>query len=77
MTVTVEFTAVMNVPNISSGAQVELPPQATIHDLLKTIGIDARHMRFVVAVVNGKHVRANQRLSDGDHVLLSLPIGGG
>lgn len=77
MKVQVEYTAVLHVPHVESGTWVEAPDGVTVAELLQRLGVAPRHVKFVAAAVNGKHVKNRHRLADGDRVLLSLPIGGG
>lgn len=77
MKVQVEFTAVLHVPLVTSGSWVTLSEAATVTDLLHQIGVAPRHMKYVSAAVNGRHVKHAHRLCEGDRVFLSLPMGGG
>lgn len=77
MKIFVEYTGVLDVKDVPSGSQVELPDKSTIGALLSHLKIKTEHQRFVVSAVNGKQQRASSRLMDGDRVLLSLPMGGG
>jgi sulfur carrier protein ThiS len=77
MKVQVECSAVLHVPGLTSGAWVEVPESTTVSGLLRHLGMAAHHLKFVAAAVNGRHVKHDHALADGDRVLLSLPIGGG
>ena len=56
--------------------EVELPPGATLQDLLKREGIVVDDENFLL-VVNNRNVEADQVLNDGDDVDLIPAISGG
>ncbi|UCF09826.1 MAG: MoaD/ThiS family protein [Candidatus Bipolaricaulota bacterium] len=57
-------------------AQVELPPSATIDDLLETLELRREEVHLVM--VNGRTVSCGDHvLGDGDRVGLFPPVGGG
>ena len=72
-----EYTSVLDVRNAENNSDVILPEGATVTDLLSFLEIKPEHQRFVIASVDGKKRSPGSELQDGDHVVLSLPIGGG
>ena len=77
MKVHVEYTGVLEVKDVPSGSDVELQEEATVGGLLNHLRIRPDHHRFIQTAVNGRQQRASARLSDGDRVVLFLPMGGG
>jgi molybdopterin converting factor small subunit len=54
---------------------LELPPRATIDDVVRTVGIPGSIR--LLRIVNGVHRRADEPLKDGDELALFPPIAGG
>ncbi len=54
---------------------VELPPGATVTELLEVLGIDPQLVKLIF--VNGVHGNRASVLKDGDSVGLFPPVGGG
>ena len=77
MKIHLEFTAVLQLEGVRSGDDVEVPDGCTITDLLTQLRVRPAHQKYVVPFVNGKQQRLPFRLSDGDKVIFSLPVGGG
>ena len=73
----VEIVGVLRKPEGKSNLTRELPEESTIHDLLVKLGYREGHLRFIIPVVNGEHRSLEFKLSDGDDVVLTLPVGGG
>lgn len=55
----------------------ELADNACLEDLLLQLGYHRSHLRFILASVRGEQRRLNDRLGDGDEVILLLPTSGG
>jgi sulfur carrier protein ThiS len=77
ITVRVEYAAVLHLPGLANGTSVALAAGSTVADLLRKGGVPADKARFVIPVVNGAKSRLDASLSDGDRVVLRLPMGGG
>jgi len=73
----VEIVGVLRKPEGKSNLTRELPEESTIRDLLVKLGYRDGHFRFIIPVVNGEHRPLEFKLSDGDEVVLTLPVGGG
>lgn len=58
-----------------SAAEVELPENATIEDLLETLDLPLQDIGIVM--VNAHSGTFQQRLQPGDRITLIPPIGGG
>jgi molybdopterin converting factor small subunit len=54
---------------------LELPPQTTIDDVVRTVGIPVSIR--LLRIVNGEHRPADEPLKDGDELGLFPPIAGG
>jgi len=59
-------------PNVE---KVELDGNCTVLDLLKKIGISSSEV--AITLVNGRHVKLEQRLNEGETVAMFPPIAGG
>ena len=61
--------------------RVELPPGATVDDLLGRLRADepviAPALGSALPVVKGTHASGTQRLDDGEEVALLIPVAGG
>ena len=77
MKVTLEFSAVLDVKNFANGDSVSLDEGSTIGDLITLAGIRPEHRRYVVSLLNGREVRHEQELADGDEVFLLVLASGG
>ena len=75
--VKVEIVGVLKKPDGKSNLEKELPDNSTVHDLLAGLGYREEHCRFVIPVVNGEHRSLEFKLSQGDDIVLTLPVGGG
>ena len=53
----------------------ELPPGATVDDLLAQLGIESD--QATLRLLNGRHAELNSELHDDDVLALFPPIGGG
>src|SRR5580692_8128463 len=67
-----------------SEVSLELPPRATVGDLLDVLGERLRHwpaaaqlLPRIAVSVNAEYAQAGQVLSDGDEVGLLPPVSGG
>ena len=62
--------------HVGASMDTDLPPGATITDLLLDLGIPSDDVHLVI--VNGRPVHDRQTaLRDGDRVVLFPPVGGG
>ena len=77
MKIHLEYTAVLQLEGVRNGDDVEVPDSCTIADLLTQLHVQPMHQKYVVPFVNGKQQRLPYRLSNGDKVVFSLPVGGG
>ncbi len=77
MKITLEFPGFLQLNGISSGDTVTAPQAAPIQTLLRELGMRPEHRQHVIPVVNGVEVRLSHQLTDGDHVFLYIPVGGG
>ena len=59
-------------PNVE---KIELDGNCTVLDLLKKIGISSSEV--AITLVNGRHVKLEQRLNEGETVAMFPPIAGG
>jgi molybdopterin synthase catalytic subunit/molybdopterin synthase sulfur carrier subunit len=61
--------------------QVELPPGATVDDLLRRVGDDhpdiASGLGSALTVVGGSQAGSDRELEEGERVALLLPVAGG
>ena len=80
MTVRVRFFASLRERLRAPEATCELPPGATVDDLLRALHVDfpdlAGSGRLAIAV-NAEYVGSRHTLSDGDEVALIPPVSGG
>lgn len=77
MTITLEFPGFLAAGNRKSGDPLTLPTPMTIGELLHHIGIRPVHIRHIQPFLNQAPARMEQALSDGDHLFLYIPVGGG
>ncbi len=77
ISVTVNFTGLVNVKNITSGSSVNLREGASVSELLSKLGIIEQHKKYIIVMVGGKQVTLPYVLQDGDGIKLFLPVGGG
>ena len=60
---------------IGEAFAVELPPGATVGDLLRELGLPEQEVKVVF--VNALHREPDHPLADGDQVGIFPPVGGG
>jgi molybdopterin synthase catalytic subunit len=74
MTVTVQFFSYFRQHTGRTEMPVELPPEATVGDLVETLGLDKN---ITLVAVGVEFVKFSDRLHDGDVVSLMPPLQGG
>ncbi len=77
MKIHLEYSAVLHVAKAKSGDLFEIGEGATVRQLLEDLGIKPEHSKYVVSSINGRQGRITSVLHAGDHIHLSLPVGGG
>jgi len=79
ITVIIELVATLKNPFPSKKRinTVELADQLDLKQLIENVGFKKEDIEHLVAIVNGVRVSNNYIPKDGDHVFLTLPIGGG
>ena len=51
--------------------------EMTVSELIKHLGYSSKEKRYLITIVNQKKARFSQKLQNGDHVFITMPIGGG
>jgi sulfur carrier protein ThiS len=77
MKVSVEYPAPLHLPGTPSGSEVDLPPGATVADLLRALRVEPLHQAHIACFINEERARPARVLADGDRVYLQVPISGG
>ena len=77
MKVSVEYPAPLLLPGTPSGGEVNLPPGATVADLLRALRVEPLHQAHIACFINDERARPARVLADGDRVYLQVPISGG
>lgn len=77
MRITLEFPGFLQLKDVRSGDSVTPENARCVRTLLDELGMRPEHQNHVIPVVNGSEVRLSERLRDGDHVFLYIPVGGG
>ncbi len=77
MKILVEYTALLDLKGVPNGSLVDVPDGSTISDLLTRCGVEAAHQKYIAPFINSEKKPLRTILRDGDHLVLSLPIGGG
>ncbi len=77
MEITLEFPGFLSAGNLKSGETLSLSAPMTVLDLLHHIGIRPAHIHHIQPFLNQAPARLEQTLSDGDHLFLYIPVGGG
>ncbi|WP_455139877.1 MoaD/ThiS family protein [Candidatus Hodarchaeum mangrovi] len=79
ITIVIELVATLRNPFPSKKRvnTVEIADQLDLRQLIEFIGFQKEDIEHMVAIVNGVRVLNDYILKDGDHVFLTLPIGGG
>ena len=77
MTVHVEFMGPVKRPGIEHDADVAVADGGTIEDLLLALGYQPMHVRHIGVFRDNVRLPRGTRLQDGEHVVVTLPLGGG
>ena len=77
ISVTVHFTGLVDVRNVTSGSSVPIPEGTSLSELLSILGIIEQHKRYIISMINGKKETLFYVLKNNDVVELFLPVGGG
>lgn len=77
MKVRVEYPAPMHLPGGPSGGELDLPPGATVADLLRALRVEPLHQAHIACFINDERARPARVLADGDRVYLQVPVSGG
>ncbi|MHA1214230.1 MAG: MoaD/ThiS family protein [Candidatus Hodarchaeales archaeon] len=79
ITVTIELVATVKnpFPSKKRKEKVTLDKPITIVELLSHIGFSHNDIEHLVQIVNGVRVRNDYLIADGDHIFVTMPIGGG
>jgi sulfur carrier protein ThiS len=72
-----EYAAVLHLPGLPNGGEVELSAGSTVADLLRRGGVREDQLRYVIPIVDGTRRRIDTVLEAGDRLVLRLPLGGG
>ncbi len=75
--VRVKILGALDKPRGKDDFVVELADASRVEDLLLEIGYRPRHLRFIVAAVNGAQRKLGHVLGDSDEVILLMPTSGG
>ena len=77
MKIGIELIAYMKryAPADKSMFEMDLPDGATVHGVLKKLGIPEKEARLTL--VNGRHAQDDTALKEGDSVVLLTPVEGG
>jgi sulfur carrier protein ThiS len=73
----VTYAAVLKIDHVRSGSHVNVDDGTTVAGFLTLCGVQERHQRSIVPLVNGVSRRLDYALQDGDSLNLLLPVGGG
>ena len=77
MIVHVTIVGMLKAPCGRRNFDLELPPGATVRELLQKTGFADHHIPHIVSSVRGQVARLNTPLENGLTVELSILIGGG
>ncbi|MQY76652.1 MAG: hypothetical protein GH155_03395 [Spirochaeta sp.] len=77
MKIKIKYNAILNLPGVTSGSEIEIKDGATITELLALYRIKEAHQRYIIPFVNGQNQRLSYKLGNGDSLNLLLPAGGG
>ena len=75
--ITVHFTGLVDVKNITSGSSVSIPAGTNVSGLLSILDIMEQHKRYLIVMINEKKETLFYILQNNDVVKLFLPVGGG
>ena len=64
-------------PNKKRKNTLDFNQGISLIELLLQIGFQKDELNLLVLIVNGKRTQIDQQLLNGDHIFITLPIGGG
>jgi len=76
MKIKIEILGLLKKPRNLSNFEFEMPDNSAIEDLLLKLDYCREHCRYILAIINGRRADRHTVLSDGDEVVLTLPVGG-
>ena len=77
MKIQVEITGILRAPTGERRLTLQFDEAPTISQVISAAGYNAREVRMINAVVDGKSVGKRHQLKHEDTVLLYVPVGGG
>ncbi|MHA1972310.1 MAG: MoaD/ThiS family protein [Candidatus Hodarchaeales archaeon] len=79
ITVTIELVATLKnpFPSKKRKEEVTLEKSITITELMTHIGFSHNDIEHLVLIVNGVRVKNDYLVTNGDHIFVTMPIGGG
>ncbi len=77
MKVNVEFVGAVRRPWPEQQREVEVGDGSTVGDLLGELGYERKEQRYLTTLLEDQRVKPSRELSDGDHLVVMLVIGGG
>lgn len=77
MKITLEYVATLKVSGPATGSEFEIPDGSSVTDLFNHLEIRPSHQRVLAAFISNKKVHRDTILTDGDHVFIGMPVGGG
>lgn len=77
ISVTIHFTGLVDVKNVTSGSSIDIPEGTNLSALLSILGIIDIHKKYIIAMINGGKETLFYVLKNEDEVKLFLPVGGG
>jgi len=73
----VRVVAPFGIHGLDEAGMLEVPQGSRVRDILKRSRSIARNLMILPIMVNGKQVKANHILNDGDTLVIVFPISGG
>lgn len=77
MKIKIKFSAILNLPGVTSGSEIEIKNDSTITELLAFFQIKKTQHHYIISFVNGQDQRLSYTLCNGDSLNLLLLGGGG
>jgi len=77
MKIEIKFSAILNLPDVTSGSEIEIKDGSTITELLTLYQIKETQHHYIIPFVNGQNQRLSYTLCNDDSLNLLLPAGGG
>lgn len=77
MKIILEYVATLKITGPATGSVIEIPDGSSVTDLFNHLEIRPAHQRVLAAFVSNEKVHRDSILSDGDHVFIGMPVGGG